>query len=519
MLTATAGYAIVVWVLLQIAEVTFEPLYLPDWAMTALVVAAIAGFPVVAVLSWFFDLTRRGVQRDAGDVVADRSGQGMDDAGAVRSIAVLPFDDMSPEQDQEYFCNGIAEEILNRLTGIGPLRVASRTSSFRYKGRAADIGTIGRDLHVGSVLAGSVRKSGSRMRISTQLVNTADGYHQWSQTFDQVPEDIFAIQDEIASQVAAALKVTLTGKRLDGTTRDAHAYEHYLRGLDYFHRWGQRNVEYAVEMFRRAVERDPGYAVAWAALADCHAFICMYWSVSEEHVEAAVKASEKALELAPGLAEAHVSRGLAHTVRRLEAEAVAEFEAAIELDPDLFAAWYFFGRVLFQRGDLEGAARRFEQAERVRPDDFHAPILLRQIYESQGRQEEAMEAARRGVDRARRHLELNPDDTRALNLGIGGLAMLGEREAVYEWADRTLRIDGRNADTLYNVACAFALIGDKERALDCLERAGLEGMLISGWAENDSDLASLHDDPRFVALMRRLRAVAGTGADPGADQL
>jgi adenylate cyclase len=161
--------------------------------------------------------------------------------------------------------------------------------------------------------------------------------------------------------------------------------------------------------------------------------------------------------------------------------------------------------VRFQRGELERAAALFEKADQIDADDFQAPILLRQIYRSQGRQEEAREAARRGVERAERKLELNPDDTRALNLGLGGLAALGDKEKTIEFAERSLALDGENPDTLYNVACGFALIGESERSLDCLERASMRGMAIAEWAENDSDLQSLHALPRFRALMDSLR--------------
>ena len=512
--TATAGYAIVAWILLQIAEVTFEPLHLPDWALTGLVVAAIAGFPVVVVVSWFFDIGRHGISRDAADMTGstdDQAARPIPDrnSGATRpSVAVLAFEDMSPRKDQEYFCDGIAEEILNRLTRIQLLRVASRTWSFLFKRHPADIGSIGRELNVDTVLEGSVRKSGERVRIATQLVNAANGYQLWSHSFDAVNEDIFRIQEEIATQVADALKVTLTGNPKLGMTRNARAYEHYLKGMHYFHRWGLRNVQFAIENFGRAVQRDPEFAVAWAALADCHAAVCMYWDVSDAHLEAAEHASETALAIAPNLAEAHVSRGLAHSVSKRGGEAIAEFETAVELNPQLFEAWYFYGRILFQSGDLPGACRLFERAEQVRPDDFQSPILLRQIYESLGRHDDAERAARRGVERARRQLELNPDDTRALNLGLGGLAFIGDRETLMAWAERSLAIDGNNADTLYNVACGYAQVGETERALECLERAGLEGMLIAGWAENDSDLASLHNDPRFVELIARLKAIA-----------
>jgi tetratricopeptide (TPR) repeat protein len=186
-------------------------------------------------------------------------------------------------------------------------------------------------------------------------------------------------------------------------------------------------------------------------------------------------------------------------------EAIAEFETAQRLNPELFEAYYFYGRVRFQRSELKQAAELFERAERLRPDDFQAPILLRQVYRSLGRGEDALAAARRGSTRAERHLELNPDDTRALNLGLAGLIELGDKEKAMQWAERSLAIDGNNPDTLYNVACGYALLGESDHALECLERAGLNGMSIAEWAENDSDLASLHDDPRFHALMESFK--------------
>ncbi len=497
-----ASYAIVAWLLLQIAEVTFEPLGIPDWAMTMLVLLAIIGFPVTLVLAWAFDITPEGIQKDPGR----DAGPATDTATPQPSIAVLSFDDMSPEKDQEYFCDGIAEEILNRLAHIDELGVAARTSSFRFKGKHIDIGEIARELNVSTVLEGSVRKTGNRLRVTTQLINASDGYHLWSESYDREIEDVFLIQEEIAANVAKALELKLvTTTQKPYRTDNVEAYEYYLRGIYFFHRWGPKNLRYAVDMFTKAVETDPDYARGWAALADCYSMICMYWQANEANLDGADRASAKALALAPDLAEARVSRGLSYTVRREHAAAAAEFETALELDPDLFEASYFYGRVCFQQGNLEKAADLFQRAEKARPEDFQAPILLRQVYHSLGRDEDANAAAVRGVARAEKHLLLNPDDTRALNLGLGGLMALGDKARAMEFAERSLAIDGDNPDTLYNVACGFALSGESERAMDCLEKAGLRGVMIAEWAENDSDLESLHSLPRFRAIIDAIR--------------
>ncbi|MBT8080859.1 MAG: tetratricopeptide repeat protein [Gammaproteobacteria bacterium] len=507
----TAGlYAVAAWLIMQVGEVIFEPLHFPDWAMTLLVILVILGFPVVVVLAWFFDLTRHGIKKDTSALPQIAEGIAADQARSLRggpSIAVLSFDDMSPDKDQEYLCDGIAEEILNRLAQIQNLRVASRTSSFRFKGQPADVGNIGRQLNVATVLEGSVRKSDDQLRIATQLVNAADGYHLWSHSYDRKLEHIFEIQGDIATRVAEALQVTLQVAPADEccTTGDVRAYDYYLQGMHYFRRWGLRNVRFSIDMFSKAVEIDPDYARAWAALADSYAMICMYWNATEGNLAGADSASMRALELLPGLAESHVSRGLYHFANRDNREAIAEFETALRLDPDLFEACYFYARVRFQRSELDQAAELFARAERIRPDDFQAPTFLRQIYRAMGREEEAKAAARRALERAEAHLELYPDDTRALNLGCAALIERGDRERAMQWAERSLAIDGDNPDTLYNIACSYALLGESEHALDCLQRANLRGMSIAEWAQNDSDLASLHDDPRFQELMESLK--------------
>jgi adenylate cyclase len=503
---AAAAYAIVAWILLQVAQVIFEPLHFPDWGLTLLVVLVIVGFPLAMVLAWFFDITLNGFIKDTGSWL--QSAETVADAQAVHtrsgpSIAVLSFDDMSPGKDQQYLCDGIAEEILNRLGQIQNLHVASRTSSFRFKGQPTDVSSIARQLKVATVLEGSVRKAGDTLRITTQLINAEDGYRLWSHSYDRKLEYIFEIQDQIATHVAEALEVTLRLGIAEEyfITTDVKAYDLYLQGLHYFRRWGLRNVLFSIKMFTKAVQIDPAYTRAWAALADSYAMTCMYWNASEENLLGADSASMEALRLLPGLAESHVSRGLSHFVHDENREAITEFETAQRLNPELFEAYYFYGRVRFQRGELEQAAELFEKAEHIRPEDFQGPIFLRQIYRSLGREEEAKAAARRGTTNAERHLELNPDDTRALNLGLAGLIEQGDKEQAMQWAERSLAIDGDNPDTLYNVACAFARLHEPDRALDSLERANLHGMSIAKWAENDSDLASLYDEPRFQALL------------------
>ena len=422
-----------------------------------------------------------------------------------KSIAVLPFADMSPEHDQEYFTDGIAEEIINALTKIQALRVASRSSAFAFKGKSQDIRDVGEKLGVSTVLEGSVRKAGNRLRITAQLINVADGYHIWSDRYDRQLEDVFAVQDEIAENIVKALRVVLSEneKRAIEQARpeNIQAYDYYLRGRQFVHQYREKSLQFARRMFQRAIEVDPSFARAYAGLADINSMLYQWWDSSDSNLAQADDASRRALELAPELAEAHASRGFALTLRKLYPEAEQEFETAIRLDPTLFEAYYFYARTCFEQGKLEPAARWFEKAAEVRPEDFQAVALCSQAYTGLGRLKDAVEARRRCVERVEKHLELNPDDARALYFGAGGVGVLGDKKRATEWLERARAVDPEDSAVLYNVGCVYALIGEKEKALDCLEKAVFHGYGHKEWIKFDSDLDSLRDMPRFQKLL------------------
>ncbi len=429
-------------------------------------------------------------------------------AAAGKSIAVLPFVNMSADPENEYFTDGIAEEIINALTKVQALRVASRTSAFAFKGKSEDIGEIGRKLKVATVLEGSVRKAGNKLRVTAQLVNVADGYHLWSERYDRQLEDVFAIQDEIAENIVRALRVVLSEEEKraieQAPTSDIEAYDYYLRGRQFFHQFRRTSIQFARRMFERAMEADPRYARAYAGAADCCSFLYMYWDASKANLEGADSYSSKALELAPELAEAHASRGFAVSLSRRYDEARREFETAIRLNPKLYEAHYLYARACVQEGRLEDAVQHYEEASRVRPEDYQALLLMQTGLKGLGRPAEAQAALRRGLQVAEKHLELNPDDARALYLGAGALVQLGERERGLEWARRAFNIDPEDSGVLYNVACVYALVGQTDDAIGCLENAVQNGFGHREWLENDTDLNALRGDPRFEALRRKL---------------
>ncbi|RPI11345.1 MAG: hypothetical protein EHM65_07175, partial [Acidobacteriales bacterium] len=333
------------------------------------------------------------------------------------SVGVLPFADLSQERDQGYFCEGVAEEIINALNRLRHLHVASRTSAFRFKDQAADIIEIGRKLRVRTLLEGSVRKAGDRLRIAVRLTNAENGYQLWSETYDRQMTDIFAIQEEIARHVAEALKVTLSPAEKDAlgkpATSDIQAYDYYLLGRSYYYRFAPREVEFAKQLFAQAIERDPRYAMAHAGLADCWSFLYLYGGRREAAREQADRVSMQAIDLDPESAQAHASRALALSLNERDVEAKESFETAIRLDPELFEAYYFYARHCFAHGEQEKAVRLYEHAMRVRPEDYQATLLLAQSYDDLGRYEDAIAARRRGIELAEQHLRLKPDDARA----------------------------------------------------------------------------------------------------------
>jgi serine/threonine protein kinase/Flp pilus assembly protein TadD len=426
----------------------------------------------------------------------------------VPSIAVLPFVNLSPDPENEYFSDGLAEELINALTHVTGLRVASRTSTFSFKGKNEDVRKIGEQLNVRTVLEGSVRKAGNRLRIMAQLVNVEDGYHLWSQTFNRQLEDIFEIQEQIAQNIVAALRVILTESERRAIekphTADVEAYQYYLRGRQYFHQHRQKSLEFARQMFTRAIEIDANYARAYAGLADCYSFLYSSGGGNPEYLKQAAAASLKALELDPELAESHVARGFALAQSGRADEARREFETALKLNANLFEAYYFFGRACLTQGALEEAARLFERACQMRPDDYQAISHLSSIYSGLGRKADSVAAAKRSLEVIEQHLELNPEDARAYCLGAVSLFQMGDQARSLQWAQRALEIDPQGTMTLYNVACTYSLNGKIEEAIDCLERAVQCGYFHRQWIENDSDLDPLRSHPRFQALLGRI---------------
>ncbi len=422
------------------------------------------------------------------------------------SVAVLPFINMSGDPEQEYFSDGITEDIITDLSKVSGLFVVARNTVFTYKGKTVEVQQVAKHLGVNFILEGSVRKAGTRVRVTGQLIHGKDGGHVWADRYDRDLTDIFAIQDEITHAIVEQLKVKLLPqekKSIGQTPTDnVEAYTYYLRGRQFMQRHSKSNYQLARRMFAKAVELDPLYARAYAGIADCDSFLFLHYHL-EAGIDSILATSAKALALDNRLAEAHASRGLALSLGQRHEEAIAEFEEAIALDPNSFEAHYFYARACVTQGKLERAATLFERAAENKPDDYQALCLLIQIYRSLGRDRDSKSTARKAIERAESELTLHPENPRAAYLGANALATLGEKDRAGEWAARALAIDPDDVLIQYNVACVYSLLGDLEQAFDLLEgllpNAGYE--LKRGWIKHDSDLDPLRSHPRFQKIL------------------
>jgi serine/threonine protein kinase/Flp pilus assembly protein TadD len=422
-----------------------------------------------------------------------------------KSVAVLYFENLSGSQDDEYFRDGMTEDIITELSKIKELQVFPRAAVLAYRDKPVTGPQVGRELNAACVLSGSLRRAGNRLRITAQLIHAQTGHSIWAERYDRELKDVFEVQDEIARSISQALRIQLSPQEEKAIARkqteNAQAYDYYLRGRQFFHQFRRKGFDFARQMFARAIVIDPQYARAYAGVGYCCSFLYMYWDSSEDNLNEADAATRKALELDPELAEAHAASGLAFALRRDFDKAQREFETAMQLDPKLYEAHYFYARTAFQRGDLAKAAELYEKASQLNPDDYQAVSLLVAVYHGLGREAEAAATERRALKLTEKHIEIHPDDARALYLGATILVRMGDHKRGFEWARRALDIDPEETSILYNVACVYSLLGRTEEAIGCLEKVMVHGTFYKNWAAKDSDLDNVRSDPRFQALL------------------
>ena len=514
------AYVVLAWLVMQVADVILNNIQAPDWVFHVLLLFLAIGFLFAVFFAWAYELTPDGLKRErrlVEDAQKEVTENPLNDASesesqesneSGKSIAVLPFVNMSDDKSNEYFSDGISEEILNLLSKTPQLRVAARTSSFSFKGKEEQVSEIGRVLKVDHVLEGSVRTVGDQVRITAQLITVSDGYHLWSESYDRTLNDIFAIQDDIALKVVNALRVKLspgTLKAIEGSPTDSiTAYDYYLQGKKYLRGWTQRDFNYALDLFGKAVEADPDFALAWAGLALAHTFMFQLYGRKKDMPVEALEVTEKALELNPDLAVAHCARGLVLSRVGRSEEAKESFETALRLGPDCFEAYHYYGQHCFAQGDLARAEELLQRACEIEPDNYHPAIDLATTHIRQGNVEKSPASKQKIAQILKKHVDLHPDDLRSRSIWACNRSEVGEYEAAIKIADELMALDPREPNVLYNLACAYSMCSQSEKALDLLEKAIEAGFSDKDWANSDPELDPIRDENRFLQLMERM---------------
>ena len=433
------------------------------------------------------------------------------------SICVLPFQNMSGDAEQEYFSDGISEDITTDLSKISALEVIARNTAFTFKGQAVDVCDVARKLRVSHVLEGSVRKAGGRVRVTAQLISGESGGHIWADRFDRDLTDIFAIQDEISQAIVEALKVSLLPEEKTAIqnrgTGNAEAYNLYLMARQYWMDgdFGDCGREQRViRICDRATKIDPDYAQAWALMGLAQANLRYAYSGNEQ-LDDGLAAASRALELDTAIPEARLPRAWHMAMHGRAPEAQAEIEAALELDPECWEANKEAARILYRQGKVDQAIRLLEKATSLAESDFHSRGMLSAAYLAHGDLDRGQELARKVIAQVETALSRNPDNGAALAFGALSFAAVGELERAREWIDRALLLDPDNLYMRYNLAWPLiAYFGDKEAALEMIEPAlAKAGSTLITLAIADHNLDPLRDDPRFQHMLEAAQKRVG----------
>ena len=563
------AYGVVAWLLIQIATQVFPFFEIPNWTVRLVVLLVVIGFPVAVIIAWAFELTPEGLKRtevaDAAPTRGSRrrawiyvvivaaaisvslfflgrytsSKQSEGPASPEKSIAVLPFDNLSRDQENAYFAEGIQDEILSRLAKIADLKVISRTSTQKYKSTPDNLREIAKQLGVSNILEGSVQKVADQVRVSVQLINATSDAHLWAEIYDRKLTDIFAVESDIAKTIAETLRAKLTGSEEQmmsmKPTENTQAYELYLKGRFFWNKRTGADLLKSIDYFKQAVEKDQKYALAYAGLADAYVLLPPYGAASpSESFPQAEAAARKALELDDTLAEAHTSLGQVLLFYDLDfAGSTMEFERALSLDPNYATAhhWYGGGGPLLALGQFDRAIKEGKRAVELDPLSLINNADLGWLYFNARRYNEAEAQARKTLEmdshfylahyylgeviqlkgqiteaiaEYKKAAELD-DDPFVLGLLAQAYAKLGQRDEALKMLGQLQELATRRYVTSYSFALVHIALGEKDKAIDWLERAyrdraGPDIALI----KVDPFLDPLRGHPRFEALVQKI---------------
>jgi len=417
-------------------------------------------------------------------------------------VAVLYFENQGGGKEDEYFRDGMTEDIITELSKITQLQIFPRSEMLAFRDKQTNAPQVGQQLGATFVLEGTIRRAGNRLRITAQLVEVATRHSVWAERYDRQIEDVFAIQDEIARSIAQALRITLTPQeeKTIGVkpTENTQAYDFYLRGRSYLRR---ENTDYALQMFEQAIKLDRNFALAYAGIAHLCGLIYELREQSQAWIEKGIAACDRAMALAPELPEVMVARARLFYAQRKFDEAELMSQRAIERKRDCDGSWNILGRAMMSQGKYEQCAALTEEAVEANGDDYNTYVPFCICLERSGRADEAVQLRTKMNEVLWHQLETVPEDVRARILLAGNLARAGDADESIRHVQTAVALRPNDGNTLYNAACSYGLLKMKKEALETLKKAITAGYGNLNWAARDSDLDCLHDDPEFRKIV------------------
>jgi TolB-like protein/Flp pilus assembly protein TadD len=571
------AYAVIAWLVIQAASIFLPAFNAPQWAMQIVILILVVGFPIALVFSWAFEITPEGIKRESeiepNKLVTGQTGRKLAAFTVVlaviaagmfvfqfvrsksstpvsaptpiitnKSIAVLPFDNLSDDKSNAYFTEGVQDEILTRLAKVADLKVIARTSTQRFKSAPENLPDIARQLGVANILEGSVQKVGDQVRVNVQLINALTNAHLWADIYDRKLTDIFAVESDIAKTIADTLQAKLSSSAehvlASRPTENPEAHELYLKGRYFWNRRTGANLQKAADYFQQAIEKDPTYALAFSGLADCHVLLPAYSDLGSnprEELPKALEAARKAVQLDDTLGEAHTSLARALASDLQLPAAMSEFKRAIELNPNYATAHQWFGECLQSQGHLQEALAELKRAQELDPLSLIINSVLGFALDTVGKSDEAIAQLRKTIEidpnflNARGQLgnvlkhrgqlkeaiveyekcadSVAPDPIDLANLAAAYFLVGRKAEAQQEW-DKLKSLSERQYVPAYSMAVVQLAFGDKAEAIRLLEksyedRAPFDSADL-GWILVDHRLDPLRSDPRFKKLLTRI---------------
>jgi serine/threonine protein kinase/Tfp pilus assembly protein PilF len=438
------------------------------------------------------------------------SGQVSAESVPDKSIAVLYFENMNSEHDSDYFCAGMTEDIITDLSKIKELKVVSRTDVLPFRNKEVNTRQVGEALRVNYILEGSVRKAGNRIRITAQLISVREGYHLWAERFDRQVEDIFDLQNEVSQKIVDALKVSLSDSERQALTQkptdDLRAYDFYMRGRELLYLKGRRNTENAIHMFENAVAIDPGFASSYAGLAEAYSSMYEWYDGNSSWLSKSIEINQKALELEPSSLEAKFGIAMVYFHHRRLTESKRVLEAILKENSEFYPAYLRLGRIAELSDDLEGALKYYRRAAELKPYDEDPWRSLVGVQRKLANVAAAEEAALKVIEITSRKLEASLDDIIVMSRLAEAYARFGSRVEANATLRRVLELEPNDGLAVYNCACAYALLGDKQASLILLRRAFDSGFrTVAHWAKTDTAFDALRADAEFQQLVAELQ--------------